>query len=532
MKHNRLVKGSVLLLALLLVLAGCGNAANDTNNEGNTNSNANANAGQNDGAAQEGQERVLTIANPADIQSFDFHNNNTTVSESVLVNMYDYLIQRGADMELEPNLATSWERVDDTTWAFELRDDVTFHNGDPFTAADVKYTLERIATDEALKQHSLYNNIEEVTIIDDTHVEIHTINPDPILLNRLSRMGAGMLPSKYIEENGIDAFLAAPVGTGPYKYGSWAKDDRVELVKNDDYFGGEPQWDKVVFRAIPETSTRVSELLTGGVDIIANVPSTDIPRIDLSEGTSIVSSPIQRVLQVILRHTEGSPTADPKVREALDLAIDKQGIVDSIAGGAGTVTRTSVTPGNFGADPSLYEQTLYDADRAKQLMEEAGYSADNPAVVSLSAQSQYKEYAEVVAAMLTDAYFEVNLEILESSAFSEKLSSRTFGDLFMIGIGNSLFDASNNYNRFTVERNTGETDYDNSRVEELLQDALQNMDEASRTEQYQEVQQIFAEERPAVYLFQMEGIYGKRDAVNFDPRIDEMFYAEEITSAE
>src|SRR5690606_3733437 len=145
-------------------------------------------------------------------------------------------------------------------------------------------------------------------------------------------------------------FLANPVGTGPYQYHKWTKDDRVELKANDNCYLNEPKWDQVVFRVVPEAATRVSELLTGGIDLATNVPVTDIERIDASAVAKIESGTIQRVLHLIMRHSEGSVTADPRVREAIELAIDNQAIIDSIAGGKGIPTRTSVTPGNFGSN--------------------------------------------------------------------------------------------------------------------------------------------------------------------------------------
>jgi len=522
-----LAKGLLILLAAMLILAGCsgGNKGGNTTDPGAAGTN-NSGAGTETPAAENG-EKVLTIANPTDIESFDVHNNNNTFSEAVMVNVFDYLLKNDSSQTKQPSLATSWEQVNDTTWRFKLRDDVKFHNGDPFTAADVKFSLERVAKDSGLKQHTYYKDLKEVNIVDEHTVDIVTNSPDPIMLNRLSRMGADILPSKYIEENGMEAFLKAPVGTGPYKYSNWAKDDRIELVKYDDYFGGEPKWDKVVFRMIPEASTRVSELLTGGVDIVSNVPATDIERIDASDKASIEQATIQRVLHVLMRTAEGSVTADPKVREAVELAIDKQAIIDSIAGGAGIPTRTSVTPGNFGADPSLYDQQLYDLDRAKALLKEAGYESGPK--ITFTAGSNYKEVAEVTAAMLTQAGFEVNLEILEPSKFSETYNAKGFKELFLLGVGNSLFDASNNYNRFLQENAKGETDYDNAEVEELLQAAASNMDPADREKQFQQVQQHIANDRPTIYLYQMKGIYGVSDRIAYAPRLDEMFFAEEIT---
>lgn len=521
--RRAMMKGLIVLLAGMLILAGCSSSGGG----GNTTTGTDKGTNNESKAPAASGEKVLTIANPTDIESFDVHNNNNTFSEAVMVNVFDYLLKNDSLQNKQPSLATSWEQRDELTWRFKLRDDVLFHNGDPFTADDVKFSLERVAKDSALKQHTYYKDLKEVNVIDAHTVDIVTNHPDPIMLNRLSRMGADILPSKYIQEKGIEAFLKAPVGTGPYKFSKWTKDDRIELVKNDSYFGGEPKWDNVVFRMIPEAATRVSELLTGGVDIVSNVPATDIERINSSGKASIEQATIQRVLHVLMRTGEGSVTANPKVREAIELAIDKQAIIDSIAGGAGTPTRTSVTPGNFGADPSLYDNYIYDLDKAKALLKEAGYESGPK--LTFTAGSNYKEVAEVVAAMLTQAGFEVNLEILEPSKFSETYNAKKFKELFLLGVGNSLFDASNNYNRFLVENAKGETDYNNPEVEALLQAAAVNMNPEEREKQYQQVQQHIANDRPTIYLYQMKGVYGVNERIQYTPRLDEMFFAEEIT---
>ncbi|MFD1888497.1 ABC transporter substrate-binding protein [Paenibacillus wenxiniae] len=509
----RWLAGSVILAVIVTMLAGCSSLIGNP-----------ARMEQTDAS------KVLTIGTTADIESFDPHNNNNTASEAVLVNMFDYLLKNDNDQKKVPVLATSWEQTDDNTWRFKLRQGVKFHNGDPFTAADVKYTFERIAKDTSLKQNIYFKNIAEVRVIDHYTVDIVTDGPEPLLLNRLSKMGAGILPSHYIDTNGMAAFLNHPVGTGPYQFGQWIKDDRVELVRNDNYFGSKPKWNKVVFRAIPDSASRVSELMAGNIDIATGVPSTDIERIQHTDGKAIVKTPIQRVLQIILRMSEGSPTANPKVREAMDLAIDKQHLVNTVAGGTGIVTRTSVTPGNFGANVSLYKQSLYNLPRAKQLLQEAGYRSGGPAI-TLSVFSPYKPYAEAISTMLDQAGFKTTLDVLEPSVFSERYSSKSFKEAFMIGIGNSLFDASNNFNRYLKSEAAGETDYNNPQTERLLQAAAINMDTVSREKQYQQVQQILAEDRPAIYLFQMEGIYGIDHRVTFKPRKDEMFYVDEITTS-
>ena len=512
-----------LVLSLSLTLIGCGGGSQTATTKTDTS------AGQT--AKGDDGKKVLTIASGNDIVSFDIHNHNNTSTEAVHVNMFDYLVRQDKNQKIQPDLAKSWEKVNDTTWRFKLRDDVKFHNGDPFTAADVKFTLERVAKDQKLLEYGNYKQIKEVKVVDDHTVDIITDGPQPILLNRLSRIGSGMLPSKYINEKGWDEFLKNPVGTGPYKFKEWKRDDRLILVKNDSYFGEKPKWDELVFRSIPEDATRVSELLTGGVDLAVNIPPTDLDRIKNNKGTSVAQSPTQRVMQLSVRTTAGTPTSNPKVREAIDLAIDKKAIVDNILGGGGTPTRTRVTPGNFGADPDLYGKSLYDPEKAKQLLKEAGYP--NGLEITLSSPSgrylKDKETAELIQAMLGEVGIKVNLDLLEWSKFNELYRGKKFKDMFMIAYGNSMFDGSLAFDRARSAIAKGETDYNNPEVDKLLEEAETNMNPQEREKQYKQVQQDVAGDRPFIYLFQMKANYGVNDRIQFEPRLDEMLYADEIT---
>ncbi|PTM59057.1 ABC transporter substrate-binding protein [Desmospora activa] len=482
------------------------------------------------GSGAVGNEKVLTIARGADMVSFDVHNHNNTSTEAIHVNMFNYLIKLDENQEPQPDLAESWEQKNDTTWEFKLKENVKFHNGDPFTAEDVKFSLERVAKDQSLLEHTSYKQIKEVKVIDDHTVEIITHNPDPVLLNRLSRLGSSMLPSKYIEEEGWDQFLKQPVGTGPYQFEEWIRDDRVVLKKYDDYFGEKPKWNQVVFRAIPEEATRVGELMTGGVDIVENTPPSDIERINGNEGTHVQEAPTQRVMMLVVRMSEGNVTADPKVREAIELAIDNQAITDNILQGAGTPTRTRVTPGTFGANPKLYDKYEYDPKKAKQLLKEAGFEKGLKLTLSAT-NGRYlkdKEIAEMIAAMLSEVGIQVKLDMLEWSKYNEKYQGKKFDELYMIGYGNSMFDGGYAFERLSPEVAKGETDYNNAEVEKLLEQAMENMDEKEREQQYQKVQELVAADRPHIYLHQVKGIYGVNDRINFNPRLDELIIADDI----
>jgi len=481
-------------------------------------------------ADSDGDSSTLIIGSGNDIVSFDIHDHNNTSTEAVHVNMFNYLV-KNEDGEFIYDLAESWENIDEKTWSFKLKEGVLFHNGEELTAEDVKFSLERVASDDSLLEYGNYKQIDYVDVKSDYEFDIVTEDPEPALLNRISRIGSGILPKDYIETEGWDVFLENPVGTGPYQIKEWLKDDRLVLEAFDDYFGEKPVWEEVVFRAIPEDSTRVAELLAGGIDIAVNIPPTDMERIESTDGVSIATSPSQRVALLALRTKGDGPTADPRVREAIDLAIDKQLIVDSLLEGYGVVTRTRVTPGNTGANEELYEQTLYDPDRAKELLAEAGYG-DGMSLKMSSPSGRYlkdKESSELIVAMLAEVGIDVELELLEWSQFSTKYNEKQFDDIFLIAYGNSMFDASNALQRLTFEHAAGETDYDNPEANELILSADANMDADERVQQYQKAQEFIAEDRPHIYLWQMESIYGVNDRINFEPLLNEMFFVDQIT---
>lgn len=207
----------VLILSFLsIVLIGCG-------------------SGDKSDSTDSKDKKTLTIATAKDIDSFDIHNQTSNNTEAVVTNMFSYLYKRTDGTELEKDLAESYEIIDDKTWEFKLRDDVTFHNGDPLTAEDVKYTFERVALDDSLIRHSYFNSFEEVEVVDDYTIRIHTEESEPILLNRISRNGAGILPKDYIEEHGMEYFMDNPIGSGPYQFVEWVRDSHVTLEPYEDH---------------------------------------------------------------------------------------------------------------------------------------------------------------------------------------------------------------------------------------------------------------------------------------------------------
>src|SRR5690606_40008357 len=223
------------------------------------------------------QGRELVIAQGVDVKGFDVHSSGSSVTaeESVLVNVFDYLVWRTADGDFEPGLAVSWEPIAPDAWRFVLREGVVWHDGQPFTAEDVKFTLERISRDESLVEYENYRQIREVEVVNDHEVIIHTHGPDPILVNRLSRLNSGIAPKHHVEAVGWEGLATNPIGTGPYRFVEWRRDDRVVLEAFDAHSRGRPACARRVFRTVPEDPTRAGEPLTGGRRVAPNVPAQD-----------------------------------------------------------------------------------------------------------------------------------------------------------------------------------------------------------------------------------------------------------------
>ncbi|HLR75328.1 MAG TPA: ABC transporter substrate-binding protein [Virgibacillus sp.] len=514
----------VLLAMTLLVVAGC---SSDSNDESDDNEENNVTESE----ATSGDDRTLTIAIPTDMTSQDIHDHNNTLTESIHSNMYNYLFKKDDNGEIEPELVDTYENIDDLTWEFTLHEGVKFHNGDDLTAEDVKFTLERVGNDDTLREHFHYNQIEEVEVIDDYHFKIKTYEPEPILLNRLSRIGSGILPKDYIEEHDWDHFYQNPIGSGPFKFVEWNRDSEIVFEVFEDYYEGKVEdWDELVFRVIPEDSTRVAELLTGGVDIALNVPDHEWDRIDENDGTSVESTTSQRVTMLLLRHDEGYPTSDPRVREAIDLAINNEALTEHVLGGAAVPVRSRVTPGNTGANEELYDTFLYDPDRAKELLEEAGYG-DGLEITIHGPNGRYtkdRDIQEMIAGMLSEVGITVNTDLMEWSNFVELRSAHAYDDAYFIAYGNSQFDASLALDNMRSERAMELQAYKNEEFDELLAEAEVNMDLDERVEQYKRAQEIVAEDRPYIYLYAEMVNYGVSESIDFVPRADEMLFAKDI----
>ncbi|MFO7299592.1 MAG: ABC transporter substrate-binding protein, partial [Actinomycetes bacterium] len=280
MRIHRLVAA---LLALALVLAACGNGSTTSTTAGGDGSTTTAGGSTDTTQPSQGGVKEVVILASGDPPDFDPHTSGATEKSNVVHNVYDSLTMLNADQtETLPALATEWSLIDDLTWEFKLREGVKFHNGEEFTAEDVKYSAERLhdPNAEVARLTSSLPDFDYAEVIDDYTVRIHTKNPDPILPQRI--YGLLIVPNEYTASIPESEFAMNPIGTGPYKLVEYVPGQRIVMAANDDYWDGRPTVDRLVIRPVPEPSTRVAELQTGGADIIQQAPVAQIAEIEAS----------------------------------------------------------------------------------------------------------------------------------------------------------------------------------------------------------------------------------------------------------
>ena len=278
---------------------------------------------------------TLTVALVSHAPTLDPHMHFERVGILVNINMFDSLLHRSTKLQFEPSLATSWKAISDTVWEFKIRKNVRFHNGDVMTPADVKYSFDRVI--DQTKKSPQYGNIraiKEVKVIDAETVHIITDKPFPLLLERL--VFFPIVNKKHIETVGDQAFgTTSPVGTGPWKFVEWKRDQLIRLEAFDQHWRGKPAFKHLIFRAIPETATQVAEVKTGGVDIIRDVSADLVPELKTHPQAYISSTPILRVHYVNL-DMRAAPFDKKAVRQAANYAIDKSAIIQKMMAGLGT----------------------------------------------------------------------------------------------------------------------------------------------------------------------------------------------------
>jgi peptide/nickel transport system substrate-binding protein len=459
--------------------------------------------------AQTTAKRDLVFAQAGDISKFDPHLSAATNDIRVTFNLFDPLVFRRTDGTLQPALATEWKSIAPTTWQFKLRQGVKWHNGDPFIADDVKFSIERTympSPNFRSMVSTYFTTIERIETPDPYTVLCHTKKPDPLLPKRLSAYGGQIVPKKYLEKVGPDTFNADPVGTGPLRFVSWAKDDKTALEANGDYWGGRIDADRITFRPIPETAARVAALLKGEVDLMAPLTPDHLERVERHPGTRSASV-LAAWLSVLAVNSKVPPLDNPLVRQALSLAIDREMIVRELWRGRAIAANGPIVKGDAHYDPTL-PPLPYDPKEARERLRKANYKGEPIYIESTTGYTPNdKAMSEAVAGMWKDVGVNVIVEMIEYSVRAQKNREKSFKGLWWADPASTVGDPDGMMWRILGPG--GVHDYwRNQEWDDLGNAARLSTDERFRGEAYRKMTRIFLENHPWIVVLQPNDDYG------------------------
>ena len=489
-------------------------------------------------AAPAAAEKSIVIGLASDALFMDPSQQDETITNTMGRYMYDGLLNNDALGLPRAALAESWTIGDDNlTWTFSLKKGVKFHDGSDFTAEDVAYTVEVCRT-SLLKNFTAA--IDRVEVVDPYTVKIITKAPTAVLLESLAALR--ILPKAYRTKLGETAFNQAPVGTGPYVFVEWVKEDHISMKANEQYWGGSPKIKKVTFRPISNAATRTAALLTGEVDIIEDVPVRDVDKLKNTEGLSVVDRPSERLiyLHVDSHRPQGpgiigldkNPLADLRVRKALSLAINRDSIVKMIMNGNAYATNQMVLKGRRGYVEDM-PAPKYDPEEAKKLLAEAGYP-DGFKVYLDAPNGRYPndgQVAQALASQLTKAGIQIELRLHPKTTFFDFVRPGDKSSLVMTGwsepidVGEMASVLFYTRGKNPAKGGSNRGHYANPGFDALVDEADGTADPGKRRVILEKAARMIVDDGGIVPLYFQQDLYGKKDAVVFEPRADKSILA-------
>ena len=438
-----------------------------------------------------GSGSTLMIAQQADARSLDPQQSNDVYSHNLNLNIYDRLFDWSPELELESNLAETYEQLDPLTLQVKIKEGVKFHNGEELTSEDIKFSIERGRDSPAVMTY--FEDVDRVDIVDKYTVNIVTRKPYGPLFNALAHAGGSIMNKKYVEENNNDAFLN-PIGTGPFRFESWRSGDRITLKANSDYFRGAPATETVIYRVIPEGVNRAIALETKEIDLVLVIDPVDIASIESDDEIVLHQVPAASMTYMGFNCAK-EPLNDPRVREAIALGVNLPDIVETAFLNAAVPANSVVPSGVVGYNKNL-KAPVRDVERAKALLAEAGHGDGLKLRLWLNENKSREDSAVIMQAQLKEIGIDISIEKLEWGAYLDRLA-RGEHDMFLLGWSTSPEPDSAMYALFHSKNkgNAGNRSfYGNDRVDELLDKGRETTDSSTRIPFYEEAQEIITKE--------------------------------------
>ena len=458
---------------------------------------------------------VLVYATGVDAQTLDPQFVTDIPTFRVVRYIYEPLTQQDVEGKIIPALATSWTVSDDKrTWTFKLRPNVKFHDGSPFNAQAVKFTFDRLL-DPATgsPRRSTLAAVSAIKVIDDLTVAVITKEPFAPLLAQLSAYNAAILSPAQAQKAGPD-LNKQPSGTGPFKFKSQQPGEKVVLVRNDNYWDGKPHLQGLEIRAVPEASARILQLLGGEVDVISDVPTVMLKRLESSKTVNLMRKTGYRTIYLGM-NTTMKPFNDLRVRQAVAYAINKPALVKGVLNGIGTLGGSYESPviENSATDLPPYP---YDKEKARALLKEAGYpdGFSTDFIVPTGRYIMDRQLGEAIQAQLADIGIKVNMKTPEISAYLTTLS-KAQAPMFISGKGSPTGDMD--FTQTLSNASTGRMNhfaFKNDEVDRLIEQQRVTVDPNQRKQVLHDLQALVYKELPHVTLYYEDQIFAANSKVH------------------
>lgn len=471
------------------------------------------------GSAQ-AEKSELTIDLAADAATLDPQLQWDTDSYSIYRNIFDNLVTRDVNGVIVPQVASAWHYTDDRTLVFTVRGGILFHDGSELTAEDVAFSVNRII-DPALKssQLSQFDQIASAEVTGPSEVTLHLKSPYPVLLAQLVKLS--IVPKAVVQKVGDAEFNQHPVGSGPYKLRSWQHGVATTLDAMPGYWRGPPPFASVVFRAVPDVTTRVADLRAGRADLARGLSPDDAEALKSDRGVQVLTIPTERVAYLSINAVAG-PGKDVRVRRAVAMAIDRDTLITALQQGYARPVKEVSTPANFGYTTDVADWK-FDPDAARKLIKEAG--AEGATLQFITSPVYDRRLNEAVQQMLSDVGLKVDIVMMDQPSFLRRRQGPA-DDAGTLSQGRWSCACQDVDGVIFPLFRTGSVwaKYSNPRFDALVDAARSTLDEGKRKQDYRDAFQILHDEVPGIGLFQDVAIYGANPHLQWQPTANEAMF--------
>lgn len=483
---------------------------------------------ENGGTKEQGDSQSGEVLDTSDKNEFvyvsgvepttmDVHLCTDANTSRILLQVHETLYKRNENAEVVPLLAESAEESEDgMSWNIKLKEGIKFHDGQPFNAEAVKYSFDRlVAPETGSAKASALSNVESIEVLSDYEVKFNLKGRDLVFLASLTNYSTAIMSPAACEEYGLSDYSNHPSGTGPLKMESWDPGIDMVLVKNENYWGEEPTVDRLIVKAIAEDSSRVMMIKTGDADVVAGVPPTLVPDLQQDSNVDMVIKPGYRTIFIGMNNGV-EPFNNPKVREAVNYAINKKSIIDNVLHGL-----ANYPSGGFESPAIQYALTdldphEQDIEKAKELLEEAGYP-DGFQTEIMTPEGRYpmdRQVAEVVQGMLAEVGIKAEVKVSDWGAYQEALTAKNT-KMFLLGKGSSTGDPEFDFLMHGITGG-GQNHYQfsNSKVDELIGGLSEAQNLEDRADMLGQVQEIWNDKCVIAPLYYENQFYAVRKNVS------------------